>query len=94
MSAFEQAIKDNGFTIIEGVKYALFQEPYLDNSAQYGRKAYRAVVFAADDLSTGNFDPLFDSMVAEWDCTDWWNDGKDYIEFDCDWENGATLHLS
>ncbi len=90
MNAYQKAIKENGFAVVDGVKYAVGQQPYLDNYSE--GVAYQAYGFSEKMTDEGGeHDPLFDESVQLiWDCTEWHqNDSEE--EFDCDWENEAFV---
>ena len=90
MNAYETAIHENGFTVVDGVTYAIYDQPYLNNGKNGA--AYKATGFIESAMDeNGNFDPMFDSGVSlEWDCSEWHKSESDE-EFDCDWENDATI---
>ena len=79
-NAYKDAIKDNGYTIVDGIKYAIGQSPYIDD--HNNGIAYVAYGFTQEMLDDdGSHDPLFeDSVKLAWDCTD-----------SCDWTNDAYI---
>ena len=91
MNDYEKAIQENGFTIVDGVKYAIGDQPQIDNWSE--GVAYKAYGFTKAMLDEkGKHDPLFDEhKELIWDCTDWHNSETDE-EFDCDWENNAIIN--
>lgn len=86
MNKFQLARDNNGSVMINGVEYAIGQQPQLDNRGSI--VAYISYGFSENDLdNNGEHDPLFDPCVnLAWDCTEWWH-GEQHEEFDCDWEN-------
>ena len=97
MNAFDKAIKDNGFAVVDGVKYAIGQEPYLDNyTNNMGGTGvgYKAYGFTEEMLNEdGEHEPGFDETVELiWDCSEWHEAQNEYDDFDCDWENDAFIN--
>ena len=90
MNAYQSAIDDNGFTIIDGTTYAIGTAPYIDN--QQDRVVYKSFGFAEAMLDAdGNHEPWANEYVTlVWDCTDWHNSETD-SEFECDWEADAEI---
>ncbi|ELO1828669.1 hypothetical protein [Vibrio cholerae] len=90
MNAFEKAISENGFVIIDGVKYAVGQQPYIDQLN--GEPVFKSYAFTEQDLDEdGSHDPMFESKVDI--C---WDGSSSSVsvtdeDFDCDWENEAFI---
>lgn len=90
MNAFETAKKENGIAIVDGVTYAIGEQPSIDNHGL--GVAYKAYGFSESMMDQdGHHDPLFEDHVKiAWNCTGWFNANSDG-EFDCDWENSAEV---
>lgn len=91
MNEFNKAIEENGFSKIDGVKYALGQQPYFGN---FGNGvAYQAYAFSEKMLdSDGSHQAgLNDSVRLVWDASAWFEENGNDAEFDCDWENCAEI---
>ena len=73
---FEKAIADNGFTIIDGEKYAIDQEVFIDNYKD--NCAYVSWGFTS-------------SMDADEAVKIVWIDSSDHDEYQGDWESGAII---
>jgi len=92
LNAYEQAIKDNGFVVVGGVKYALGQQPYIDNYLD--GVAYQAYGLTEKMLDfNGKHDATFDDSVElVWIVEDWDNRDPELDPADSiDWENGAII---
>lgn len=90
MNAFQKAVSENGFVVIEGVKYAVGQQPYIDQ--HNGEAVYKSYGFTEQNLDEdGNHDPMFDDKVDV--CWDGSNSSVSvtHEDFDCDWENDAFI---
>lgn len=91
MNAFEQAKKENGIAIVDGVVYAIGVTPEIDNYDRSG-VVYKSYGFTESMIDeNGDHDPMFDESVKLiWDCTDFFSN-NDEEEFDCDWEREALV---